>query len=140
MVWKRREKIGEQGIRAEVGEPEVGMIKIWNKFLTRICSEGNMLRNGLGIWKRADETRGWMIGKEAALHSREGTFTRHIIMDKRRRRFTFEPKGTEGRVIPEYAVPTDKTEEWTIRRVEMMRKSKLDQRGVIKIREDALKI
>lgn len=41
----------------EVGEPIEGKMKVGIKFLEKLCTEGNKLRNSLGKWKRGNETK-----------------------------------------------------------------------------------
>jgi hypothetical protein len=70
------------------------MIKVWTKFLSKMCSEGNKLRNRLRKWKRRNETRSydWMISDEKVYHTVNGKITEHGIISKERR-LTFEPVG-----------------------------------------------
>lgn len=81
------------------------MIKVWTKFLSGLCSEGNTLRNSLGkCYKR-------MISKEKAYHTLNGKPTEHETLRRGRRRITFEPTGQEVEGIPENAVPSEEIEE-----------------------------
>ena len=57
-----------------IGEPSEGMLKVWKKFLSKLCSEHNRLRQGLGKWIKRDETREYemMLDEEAVYINKNG--------------------------------------------------------------------
>ena len=76
-----------------IAEPTEGMMKVWRKFLNMLCIEHNMLRNTLGKWIKRDPTREYkmMADNEAVYVNKGGKLKKHMIIQRERRRITFEP-------------------------------------------------
>ena len=76
-----------------IGEPTEGMMKGWWKFPNMLCIEHNMLRNTLGKRIKRDPTREckMMADNKAVYVNKGGKLKKHMIIQRERRRITFEP-------------------------------------------------